>query len=145
MKIYRVEYHARKIGWLGLYKGMNYVSSIQTEHEVNEKWCNIYDEMGSVRHPSPYDYKREPDIHNLFYKTPGRSDCYFFGFKTKTQLRNWFKIGKESLNVFFKEGNFYVKQYECDPKDVVVGNHQCAFIKNNAQEMWRQQLRDFLQ
>lgn len=77
---------------------------------------------GEEHHPGPMGDVPE------FYRTRNYN-LYFFGFKSLSDLRNWFH--PTAISRLYKDG-FKIVKYKVEKKYVLKGGKQVAFLKNKA-------------
>lgn len=121
VKVYRVEGDSGK----GIYMDLSGKDlSITSEFDVSNST------------PAPME---DGGLKSIFgarkYVTEDYQKQWFFGFKDKEQLLDWFKSEEGMIEYIEKHGNAKVVEYEVNYEDVISGEFQTAFKKANAEKI----------
>jgi hypothetical protein len=76
--------------------------------------------------PGPCSYEElGTDLHNTFRNRASDANEFFFGFRSKAQLRRWFRsaVGRRAM----KKHGLSLAVFDVDPAHVAQGNWQLAF------------------
>lgn len=110
MKVYRVEHTVSQTG--------PYSGCAMDEDDLSDYW--------GERHPGPRSDGLDFPIH----------DSYFFGFKSMSQLLDWFLL----WDIWkWKKKGFAVYRYQISDEYVRLGGKQLVFVRAQAQS--RQRIR----
>lgn len=96
--------------------------------------------FGSDKHPIPWDDSRLmasyelADQRSKYESADGVSSCYLhdyhYGFSSPEQMRSW--IYKDQWLKDMGPNGFRLAVFEMDERDVLLGNTQACFLRENA-------------